>query len=78
MKLLLILAVFIVGCDSPEPPRDTTEKIQYENNAYNSIDNWDYVIHFAYSGHKYIKFGRGNVQWGVHDPDCLCPTTKGH
>jgi hypothetical protein len=67
MKLVVMvcLAALVAGCTCEVRPTTT-----YEESGVGDCHP------FTLKGHTYLRFGMGNTQSVVHDPDCQCQTKK--
>lgn len=67
-KIIILLGLALLcGCEDPG--------VEVTNSPDNTIP-FDFVTHFEYKNHQYIKFrtskNTSSIGGVVHDPDCKC------
>lgn len=77
LAMFLCFALMIIGLNScaPNPGPDATVIKCTPEYIYFDDDVFRYGVEinkFEYNGHAYIKFGVGDRQTILHDPDCKC------
>lgn len=66
-KCFWILLLCLAGCEGNVPTHNTGD----------TLPGGSTIETFTYHKHDYIRFGTGNTQSIVHDPDCIKCQKKG-